>query len=94
MKKNGTVIELRDAHRNIKNSEYKTLNNRNWYGALYYKIIPLKRGRYTLLGWNGKNGITTQKVIETMSLSRKSAKFGYAIFEFPNEKAKKKENPT
>lgn len=90
LKKEGTVIELRDNYRFIQNAELKTLSNKNWYGALYYKIIPLKRGKYTLLGWNGKDKITTQKVIETMSLGRKSAKFGLALFEYPNSRVKKK----
>ena len=90
LKKKGQIIELRDNYRFIENPEFKTLNQRNWYGALYYKIIPMKKGKYTLLGWNGKDAITTQKVIETMSLSRKSAKFGLDIFEFPEEKNNKK----
>ena len=90
LKKKGNIIELRDNYRFIQNPELKTLNQRNWYGALYYKIIPMKKGKYTLLGWNGKDAITTQKVMETMSLSRKSAKFGFDIFEFPGDRIKKK----
>lgn len=90
LKRKGSIIELRDNYRFIDNPELKTLNHRNWYGALYYKIIPMKRGKYTLLGWNGKDAITTQKVIETMSISRKSAKFGFDLFEFPGERDKKK----
>ncbi len=90
LKKSGAIIELRDAHRTINQAELKTLSHRNWYGALYYKIIPMKRGKYTLLGWNGKDAITTQKVIETMSLSRRSAKFGYSLFEIPNSRVKKR----
>lgn len=90
LKKNGTVIKLRDNHRMTSRPESKTLTHSNWYGAAYYKIIVTKKGKYTLLGWNGKDGITTQKVIETMSLSRRGAKFGFSIFEYPNERAKKK----
>ena len=90
LKENGTVIKLRDNHRMIDRAESKSLSHTNWYGAAYYKIIVTKRGKYTLLGWNGKDGITTQKVIETMSLSRRGAKFGFSIFEFPNERISKK----
>ncbi|MEN8956566.1 MAG: hypothetical protein ABF258_00960 [Flavobacteriales bacterium] len=88
--KKGKIIELRDNYRFIENPEFKSLTQRNWYGALYYKIIPMKKGKYTLLGWNGKDEITTQKVIETMSISRRSAKFGLDIFEYPGERINKK----
>jgi hypothetical protein len=90
LKKNGTIIELHDTHRTLNQVELKSLTHRNWYGALYYEIIPMKQGKYTLLGWNGKDEITTQKVMETMSLSRKSAKFGFALFEYPKENVTKK----
>ena len=88
--KKGKTIELRDNYRFIQNPELKTLTQRNWFGALYYKIIPMKRGKYTLLGWNGKDDITTMKVIEAMTLSRKSVKFGLDIFEIPDERLNKK----
>ena len=81
LKKDGKIIELKDRYRKIDNPELKSLSNKNWYGAVYYKIIKLKRGKYTLLGWNGDDAITTQKVIEVMNLKRKSVKFGETIFE-------------
>lgn len=90
LKKNGTIIKLRDNHRIIERAESKSLTHNNWYGALYYKIIVTRKGRYTLLGWNGKDGITTQKVMETMSLSRRGAKFGFNLFEYPSERKTKK----
>lgn len=90
LKKDGTIIELKDNYRNIDNPELKTLPQTNWYGACYYKIIPMGRGKYTLLGWNGKDDITTQKVIETMSLSRRNVKFGYDLFDFPEEPRERK----
>lgn len=46
------------------------LDDRNWFGALYYKIIPVETAAgekiYTLLGWAGKNSMVTQKVIEVL----------------------------
>jgi len=90
LKKNGTLIELRDNHRGINQPEFKSLTGKNWYGAVYYEIIPMKRGKYTLLGWNGKDGLTTQKIMETMSVSRRSVKFGLPYFEYPNDRMKKK----
>ncbi len=90
LKKDGTIIELKDNYRNIISPELKTLSQTNWYGACYYKIIPMGRGKYTLLGWNGKDDITTQKVIETMSLGSRNAKFGFALFNFPDQPRVKK----
>jgi len=90
LKKNGKIIELRDNYRNISSPELKTLSNKNWYGAVYYKIIKLKNGKYTLLGWNGDDEITTQKVIEIMNLKRKSIKFGESIFKYENFRIRKK----
>lgn len=90
LKKDGTIIELKDRHRNMIKAEHKACTDKNWYGALYYKVIPLKGGKYTLLGWNGKDALTTQKVVEVMTLSRKRAKFGYTIFKFDNTRDRKR----
>lgn len=90
LKKNGTIIELKDRHKNMVKPEHKYCSDKNWYGALYYQIIPLRGGKYTLLGWNGKDALTTQKVIEVMNLSRSKAKFGYTIFQFPNKSERKR----
>jgi len=82
------VIELKDNYRRIFDAENKQLDHRNWYGALYYKIIPMEKGRsesYTLLGWNGKGPTTTQKLIEVMQFDGSDRiKFGAPIFKYPN----------
>ncbi len=90
LKKDGKIIELKDRHQNMIKPEHKSCSDKNWYGAVYYEIIPLKGKKYTLLGWNGKDGITTQKVIEVMSLGSKKAKFGATVFKFENSKERKR----
>jgi hypothetical protein len=91
LKKNGTIIELKDKHRTTYSAEHKSLTGKNWYGAVYYEIIPLKKkGQYTLLGWNGKDMITTQKIIEVLILGKKKAKFGGTIFKYENSRTKKR----
>ena len=90
LKKDGEIIELTDKHRTTYSAENKALTDKNWYGAVYYEIIPLKRGQYTLLGWNGKDRITTQKIIEVMTLSRSKVKFGATIFKYENERERKR----
>ncbi|MCH2225727.1 MAG: hypothetical protein MK066_13230 [Crocinitomicaceae bacterium] len=54
-----------------------------WYGALYYKIIPVKKGSrtvYTVLGWDGHNTLSNYKLIDAMYVTGKTVKFGSPIF--------------
>lgn len=90
LKKDGEIIELTDKHRTTYGAENKALTEKNWYGAVYYEIIPLKRGQYTLLGWNGKDRITTQKIIEVMTITRSKIKFGETVFKYENERDRKR----
>ncbi|MDR2868114.1 MAG: hypothetical protein LBV46_01050 [Bacteroidales bacterium] len=58
-----------------------------WYGAVYYKIIPVVVNKtktyYTLLGWNGNNLFTNQKIIEVLSFKNNTEQtpiFGANVF--------------
>lgn len=66
-------------------------NHNKWYGAVYYKLIPLKtktRTYYTLLGWNGNDMFTNQKVIEILYFkSDMSPVFGANVFKKYPEKS-------
>lgn len=66
-------------------------NQNKWYGAVYYNIIPMKtktRTYYTLLGWNGNDMFTNQKVIEVLYFKQDmSPVFGANIFKKYPEKA-------
>ena len=82
--KPNTFIELVDRSAGMKGQPVNmSLDNNRWYGALYYKIIPVKKGSrtfYTLLAWDGNNRITTKKFIETMYFSgSRRIKFGYPL---------------
>ena len=83
-KKRYEIIALNDNSENIRRPENKSLDNNNWYGALYYDIIYIKKkGRkyYTLLGWDGNNDVSTKKIIDVMYFSgREKIKFGASIF--------------
>lgn len=78
-------------NKSIKNTHTtdEILTDENWYGALYYKIIQTKsKGNiyYTLLGWDGNNGLTTRKVIEIIVFdNRGQASFGAPIFKIGDE---------
>lgn len=84
-----SVIELTDKSEEIKSPENKTLSPKNWYGALYYKLIYNKKlgeGTYTLLGWDGNNLLTNKKLIDAVSISGNGMiKFGSPIFKMKNK---------
>jgi hypothetical protein len=58
-------------------------DNSKWYGAQYYKIIPMYGNNpyYVLLGWKGNNVKSTKKVIEVLSFKNNKVQLGSPIFE-------------
>lgn len=73
--KNGESIwhELKDHHKTIRRPETKRLDKENWYGALYYSIIPFKRNKticYALLGWEGNNKFSNKKIVECLTFTK------------------------
>ncbi len=78
------IFPLIDKSPEIINPEKQTLNNLQWFGCLYYKIITTKYAGtkyYTLLGWDGNNYLTTKKIIDILYFSRSGRpKFGKNIF--------------
>lgn len=78
-------FELSDHHKDISRPEYRSLKKDNWYGALYYSIIPFKKDKktmYVLLGWEGHNKFSNKKVMECLYFNNKGEPmFGKAVFE-------------
>jgi hypothetical protein len=75
--------ELVQAKREINKVENKYLDTDNWLGALYYEIIMTgtsKKPSYTLLGWDGKDKLTTRKVIDVLTLEKNGPRLGAPIF--------------
>lgn len=85
-KKTGTYkqYELRDVSTQIETPEKHILRKGVWYGAVYYQFIEHKyQGNkiYTLIGWNGWDGLTQQKVIEILTFtSHDEPVFGKIMF--------------
>lgn len=65
-------------------------NHNKWYGAVYYKLITTKEKNltyYTLLGWNGNNLFSNQKIIEVLHFNKEMVPiFGARIFKDYPEK--------
>ena len=69
-RKSCKIIVLYDRSDDLTNAENLVLTPENWYGALYYKILPLQdkhSSTYTFLGWDGYNGLTKRKLIEILT---------------------------
>ena len=82
-KKQHKVTSLSDNSEVIGNKPDGVLDAKNWYGALYYKIIPfskLSKPMYILLGWDGNNSMSTLKMIDVLSFSNEQPKLGHPIF--------------
>ncbi len=85
-KRGGVVHELVDATARIASPSTAELSVDNWYGALYYDVVPVKQGGrtwYTLLGWKGHSRVETRKVIEVLTFKGARPRFGAPLFDRP-----------
>ena len=77
------IIPLHDATNTISSPATAPLTAAKWYGALYYGVVPVKKGAktyYTLLGWKGFDKVETRKVLEVLSFNGTTPRFGAPIF--------------
>jgi hypothetical protein len=68
------------------------LDSKQWYGALYYQIIPFEKGNrdmYTLLGWDGNSSSSNMKIIDVLYFSGNNAKLGSPVFKVGNQTFKR-----
>jgi hypothetical protein len=66
-----------------------TVDNNFWWGATYYKIVPVKYKKqqyYTLIGWNGHTAISNKKVVESLYFEKNKPVFGAPIFDLHYKK--------
>jgi len=85
--KRGKKCKTYQIQKNLKLSQqdlYNELSFNNWYGCLYYDIIPIKIKKdiyYTLLGWDASSSKTTKKIIDILKVDKnKIPSFGAKIF--------------
>ena len=80
------IFPMKDNSEKIEKPETQALDNLNWYGAHYYKLILNKSGGkkyYTLLGWDGNDKITQKKIIDVLYFNSKDKPvFGAPIFKY------------
>lgn len=79
------VTELNDDSKMLMEPEYKSLKSDNWYGAIYYKLIPVGKKRnptFTLLGF-APDETLNKKIIDVISIdNRGRPRFGDKVFRF------------
>ncbi|MDB5016096.1 MAG: hypothetical protein JWQ84_928 [Mucilaginibacter sp.] len=77
------MYPLNDFSPDTKNPEDTLTDNRTWFGAEYYRIIPVYSPKlyYVLLGWKGNNVKSTKKVIEVLSFKDNKPVFGLPVFD-------------
>lgn len=84
---------LIDRSQFIRNALDTTVDNNYWWGATYYKIIPVtykKQTYYTLLGWNGSTRMSNKKVVESLYFEKNKPYFGAPIFDINLKKVIKR----
>ncbi|WP_070137348.1 hypothetical protein [Crocinitomix algicola] len=78
------VIKFEEDHITIPPRPENTLTPNHWYGALYYKIIPVKKGSktlYTVLGYDGASRSTNKKILDVFYFKGKKLRIGYPVFQ-------------
>jgi len=78
------VIEFKEDKITIPPRPTNTLTPQNWYGALYYNIIPVEKGNktlYTVIGYNGSGRSTNKKILDVFYFKSKRLKMGFPIFQ-------------
>mgnify|MGYP000049372862 CR=1 FL=1 len=83
------LFELEDNSENIENPKQKILKGEEWYGALYYKIIPVETRfddkYYTLLAYDPNDYLTSKKIVDVLHFEKNKPVFGASIFKNQRE---------
>jgi len=77
------MFPLEDYSPLLTNPEDSVTDNHKWYGAQYYKIVPVyaQKPYYVLIGWKGNTVKSTKKVIDVLSFTNDTPVFGLPVFD-------------
>lgn len=76
-------LELNDALDPYNTKPENTIDHKSWYGALYYKIIDFSfqgKTQYLLFGYDGGTSMSNFKILDVLSFSGQTARFGSPVF--------------
>jgi len=91
-KKEFNVVELVDNSFMLPAQPAEILDSKDWYGALYYAIIPFDKGSkkaYTIIGWDGSSSMSNTKIVDVLYFNGSSAKLGSPVFKQDGETKKR-----
>ncbi|MDK2842918.1 MAG: hypothetical protein PWQ17_2424 [Anaerophaga sp.] len=78
------VFQLNDKFRKTGQPEFSVLTYPDWYGAVYYDVIPVvhdKKTYYTLLGYNGNDAFSRMRIVDVLYFSEEGTPcFGAPLF--------------
>lgn len=84
--KDNFVYELTNNSSHIGDNELIQLDAANWWGCVYYEIVPAPKKKdksFLLIGWDGFGYRSSKKIIETLKFSNKGvATFGHKILRY------------
>ena len=86
------VLELTDVLDPYSPKPENTIDQKNWYGAVYYKIIDFSfqgKTQYLLFGYDGGTTMSNFKILDVLSFSGQNAKFGSPVFKDPKSLKKR-----
>lgn len=78
------VIPFKEDKFTIPPRPENTLAPNQWYGALYYNIVPVKKGSktlYTVFGYSGSDKSTNRKLLDVFYFKGKNLRLGYPLFQ-------------
>ena len=80
------IISLIDKSDEISDAQTEPLNDKRWFGAVYYQMIETKKSAktyYTLLGFDANEPFSNKRIIEILTFddTRTKALFGADVFE-------------
>lgn len=87
------LFPLIDKSPNMQSPEDSVVDNFNWVGAVYYKIIETQafgKNYYTLLGYDENDLKANRKIIDVLTFQNGQPVFGGNNFSFPDGSIKKK----
>ena len=83
------LFELEDNSEDMDKPKQKILKKNEWYGALYYKIIPIEtrfdETYYTLLAYDPNDFLTNKKIVDVLHFEKNKPVFGASIFKNQRE---------
>lgn len=78
-----STFELNDVLDPYSSKPENVIDYKNWYGAIYYKIIDFAyegKVQYLLFGFDAGTTMSNYKILDVLSFTSQNAKFGSPVF--------------